>query len=245
MHPLTEPPKLKKQEKHTIEVIVDRLTVKESAKRRLTDSVETALGLAGGLVVLDFVDLDEDDPHRERTFSEHLACIDDGLSFEALEPRSFSFNSPFGACPECTGIGTRKEVDPDLVIPDPEKSLAQGAVAPWAGSMSNEYFLRLLTGLAQQLGFSMDTPWERLPAKVQKAVLHGSPGPGARPLQEPLRPRAQLLRRVRGRAARSSSAGTRTPTATTCGTSTRATCATCPVPSATAPGSSPRSSRSS
>jgi excinuclease ABC subunit A len=175
VHPLTEPPKLKKQEKHTIEVIVDRLTVKESAKRRLTDSVETALGLAGGLVVLDFVDLPEDDPHRERTYSEHLACVDDGLSFEALEPRSFSFNSPFGACPECTGIGTRKEVDPDLVIPDPEKSLGEGAVAPWAGSMSNEYFTRLLTGLGQQLGFSMDTAWEKLPAKVQKAVLHGSP----------------------------------------------------------------------
>src|SRR5688500_9812806 len=175
VHSLTEAPKLKKQEKHTIEVIVDRLTVKESAKRRLTDSVETALGLAGGLVVLEFVDLDEHDPHRERTFSEHLACVDDGLSFEALEPRSFSFNSPFGACPECTGIGTRKEVDPDLVIPDPGKSLAEGAVAPWASSMTNEYFLRLLSGLGAQLGFSMDTPWERLPAKVQKAVLHGSP----------------------------------------------------------------------
>ncbi|SFO46631.1 Excinuclease ABC subunit A [Geodermatophilus obscurus] len=175
VHPLTEPPKLKKQEKHTIEVIVDRLTVKESAKRRLTDSVETALGLAGGLVVLDFVDLPEGDPERERTFSEHLACVDDGLSFEALEPRSFSFNSPFGACPECTGIGTRKEVDPDLVVPDAEKSLAEGAVAPWAGSMSNEYFQRLLSGLADQLGFSMTTPWEKLPAKVQKAVLHGSP----------------------------------------------------------------------
>ncbi|MCV2488022.1 excinuclease ABC subunit UvrA [Geodermatophilus sp. YIM 151500] len=175
VHQLTDPPKLKKQEKHTIEVIVDRLTVKESNKRRLTDSVETALGLAGGLVVLDFVDLPEDDPHRERTYSEHLACVDDGLSFEALEPRSFSFNSPFGACPECTGIGTRKEVDPDLVVPDPGKSLGQGAVAPWAGSMSNEYFTRLLSGLADQLGFSMDTPWERLPARVQKAVLHGSP----------------------------------------------------------------------
>jgi excinuclease ABC subunit A len=121
------------------------------------------------------VDLAEDDPHRERTFSEHLACVDDGLSFEALEPRSFSFNSPFGACPECTGIGTRKEVDPELVIPDPGKSLAEGAVAPWSTSMTNEYFSRLLTGLSQMLGFSMDTPWEDLPAKVQKAVLHGSP----------------------------------------------------------------------
>ncbi|MGY2085311.1 excinuclease ABC subunit UvrA [Blastococcus sp. SYSU DS0539] len=175
VHPLTEPPTLKKQEKHSIEVIVDRLTVKESAKRRLTDSVETALGLAGGLVILDFVDLPEDDPERERTFSEHLACVDDGLSFEALEPRSFSFNSPFGACGECTGIGTRKEVDPELVVPDPEKSLNQGAIAPWSSSMSNEYFTRLLTGLSQQIGFSMDDPWERLPAKVQKAILHGSP----------------------------------------------------------------------
>jgi excinuclease ABC subunit A len=175
IHQLTDPPKLKKQEKHTIEVIVDRLTVKESAKRRLTDSVETALGLAGGLVVLDFIDLPEGDPLRERTFSEHLACIDDGLSFEALEPRSFSFNSPFGACPECTGIGTRKEVDPDLVVPDPQKSLGEGAIAPWAGSMSNEYFQRLLGGLADMIGFSMKTPWEELPANVQKAVLHGSP----------------------------------------------------------------------
>ena len=201
VHPLTEPPKLKKQEKHSIEVIVDRLTVKESAKRRLTDSVETALGLAGGLVVLEFVDMDEHDPHRERTFSEHLACIDDGLSFEALEPRSFSFNSPFGACPECTGIGTRKEVDPDLVIPDPEKSLAQGAIAPWSTSMSNEYFTRLLTGLGTQLGFSMD---DALGAAAGQGA-EGDPArlarPGARPLQEPLRPRAQLLRRVRGRAA--------------------------------------------
>ncbi|CCG04112.1 excinuclease ABC subunit UvrA [Blastococcus saxobsidens] len=175
VHPLTEPPTLKKQEKHSIEVIIDRLTVKESAKRRLTDSVETALGLAGGLVVLDFVDLPEDDPERERTFSEHLACVDDGLSFEALEPRSFSFNSPFGACGECTGIGTRKEVDPELVVPDAEKSLNQGAIAPWSSSMSNEYFTRLLTGLSQQIGFSMDDPWERLPATVQKAILHGSP----------------------------------------------------------------------
>ena len=116
VHSLTEPPKLKKQ-KHTIEVIVDRLTVKESAKRRLTDSVETALGLAGGLVVLDFVDLDEDDPHRERTFSEHLACVDDGLSFEALEPRSFSFNSPFGACPSAPASARARRSTPTSSSP--------------------------------------------------------------------------------------------------------------------------------
>ncbi len=127
---LSDPPKLKKQEKHTIEVVVDRLTVKDSAKRRLTDSVETALGLSGGMVILDFVDLDEDDPQRERMYSEHLYCPRDDLSFEELEPRSFSFNSPFGACPDCTGIGTRMEVDPELIIPDEEKSLDEAPSTP-------------------------------------------------------------------------------------------------------------------
>ena len=122
-------PALKKYEKHTIEVIVDRLAVKESARRRLTDSVETALGLSGGVVLLEFVDLPEDDPNRERMFSEHLACLYDDLSFEELEPRSFSFNSPWGACPDCTGLGTKMEVDPELVVSDPELSLAGGATA--------------------------------------------------------------------------------------------------------------------
>ncbi|HEU4676076.1 MAG TPA: excinuclease ABC subunit UvrA [Motilibacteraceae bacterium] len=170
---LTEPPKLKKQEKHTIEVVVDRLAVKATAKRRLTDSVETALGLAGGLVVLDFVDLDEKDPHRERVFSEHLACLDDDLSFEELEPRSFSFNSPYGACPECTGIGTRLEVDPELLIPDEDLSLREGAVAPWAQGQSADYFLRLLIALGETLEFDVDTPWRKLPSRAKDAVLHG------------------------------------------------------------------------
>ncbi|MBO0830149.1 MAG: excinuclease ABC subunit A, partial [Streptosporangiales bacterium] len=116
-HMLEDPPKLKKYEKHTIEVVVDRLSVKKSSRRRLTDSVETALGLGGGMVTLDMVDLPDDDEHRERTFSEHLACLYDDLDFEELEPRSFSFNSPFGACPECTGLGPQLVVDPELVIP--------------------------------------------------------------------------------------------------------------------------------
>ena len=170
---LAEPPRLKKQEKHTVEVVVDRLAVKPSARRRLTDSVETALGLAGGLVVFDFVDLPEDDPHRERVFSEHLACLDDDLSFEELEPRSFSFNSPYGACPDCTGLGTRLEVDPGLVVPDDELSLREGAVAPWAVGQSADYFLRLLQALAETLGFDLDTPWRKLPARAKDAVLHG------------------------------------------------------------------------
>ena len=170
---LAEPPALKKQEKHTVEVVVDRLSVKAAARRRLTDSVETALGLAGGLVVLDFVDLPEDDPHRERVFSEHLACLVDDLSFEELEPRSFSFNSPYGACPECTGLGTRLEVDPTLIVPDEELSLREGAVAPWALGQSADYFLRLLEAVAETLDFSLDVPWRALPARARSAVLDG------------------------------------------------------------------------
>ena len=179
VRPLTDftgakPHKLKKQEKHTIEVVVDRLTVKGSAKQRLTDSVETALGLSGGTVVLDFVDLPEDDEQRERMFSEHLACTYCDLSFEAMEPRSFSFNSPYGACPVCTGLGTRKEVDPELVVPDPELSLREGAIQPWAGGQTSEYFLRLLEALGEQEGFDVDTPWRALPTRVQKTILYGS-----------------------------------------------------------------------
>ncbi|MEE1941627.1 excinuclease ABC subunit UvrA [Streptomyces sp. TRM 70361] len=170
---LSDPPKLKKQEKHTIEVVVDRLTVKESAKRRLTDSVETALGLSGGMVILDFVDLDEDDPQRERMYSEHLYCPYDDLSFEELEPRSFSFNSPFGACPECTGIGTRMEVDPELIVPDPDKSLDEGAIHPWSHGHTKEYFGRLVSALADALGFRTDIPFGGLPARARKALLNG------------------------------------------------------------------------
>jgi len=175
VHPLSDPPKLKKQEKHDIEVVVDRLAVKPSAQQRLTDSIETALRLAEGVVVLDFVDREEDAPDRERRFSENLACPNaHPLSIDELEPRSFSFNSPYGACPECAGLGVRKEVDPDLVVPDPDLSLADGAIAPWSMGQSAEYFGRLLSGLADALEFDIDTPWRKLPAKVRKAVLEGS-----------------------------------------------------------------------
>ncbi len=170
---LEAPPKLDKQKKHTIEVVVDRLSIKEGAQRRLTDSVETALGLGGGLVLCDFVDRTPADPDREVTYSEHLACLYDNLSFDEMEPRSFSFNSPYGACPTCTGLGIRKQVDPELVVPDPSASLGQGAIAPWAGGQSADYFNRLLSALALDMGFRMDTPWERLPGDVQQAVLQG------------------------------------------------------------------------
>ena len=170
---LEAPPKLDKQKKHTIEVVVDRLSIKEGAQRRLTDSVETALGLGGGLVLCDFVDRTPADPDREVTYSEHLACLYDNLSFDEMEPRSFSFNSPYGACPTCIGLGIRKQVDPELVVPDPSASLGQGAIAPWAGGQSADYFNRLLSALALDMGFRMDTPWERLPGDVQQAVLQG------------------------------------------------------------------------
>ena len=168
---LSDVPKLKKQEKHTIEVVIDRLTAKAESKTRLTDSIETALRLASGIVVLDFVDAKGDD--KERTYSEHLACHDCELSFEELEPRSFSFNSPFGACPECSGIGTKKEVDEDLIIPDDSISINDGAIAPWSGGQSSDYFLRLLEALAKDLPFSLDTPWKKISAKAKDAILNG------------------------------------------------------------------------
>jgi excinuclease ABC subunit A len=166
-------PALKKYEKHRIEVVVDRLDVKESARRRLTDSVETALSLAGGVVVLDFVDLPEDDPQRERMYSEHLACMYDDLSFDELEPRSFSFNSPWGACPDCTGLGTKMEVDPELVVSDPNRTLADGAIGAWAGGHVSDYFVRLIEALGDALGFSIKTPWAKLPAAARHALLYG------------------------------------------------------------------------
>jgi excinuclease ABC subunit A len=170
---LDEAPKLKKYEKHDIEVVVDRLSVKDSSRRRLADSVETALGLTGGTVILDFVDLPDGDEQRERMFSEHLYCPYDDISFDELEPRSFSFNSPYGACPDCTGLGTRMEVDPELIVPDVEKALGEGAISPWSGGHVSDYFLRLLGALGEAMGFDLDTPWEKLPAAARKAILKG------------------------------------------------------------------------
>ena len=168
---LTDVPKLKKQEKHTIEVVVDRLTAKAESKTRLTDSIETALRLASGIVLLDFVDAKG--AEKERTYSEHLACHDCNLSFEELEPRSFSFNSPFGACPECSGIGTKLEVDNELIIPDDSISINDGAIAPWSGGQSSDYFLRLLEALAKDVSFSLDTPWKKISVKARDAIING------------------------------------------------------------------------
>jgi excinuclease ABC subunit A len=138
--------------------------------------VETALGLSGGVVILDFIDLPETDQHRERMYSEHLACLYDDLSFDELEPRSFSFNSPWGACPDCTGLGTKLEVDPELIVPDESKSLTDGALAPWSSGHLSDYFERLIQALGETIGFRMDTPWAKLPSAARQALLRGFDG---------------------------------------------------------------------
>ncbi|MGO2780495.1 excinuclease ABC subunit UvrA [Glutamicibacter arilaitensis] len=172
---LNDPPKLAKQVKHTIEVVVDRLAIKEDARQRLTDSIETALGIAEGRVLADFVDLDENDPKRVRAFSENLACPNEHpLAIDEIEPRTFSFNNPFGACSACSGIGTKLEVDEHLIVPDPEVTLAEGAIAPWSlGKATTEYWNRLIEGLGNDLGFTMDTRWQDLPAPAREAILNG------------------------------------------------------------------------
>ena len=172
---LSAPPKLAKQYKHTIEVVVDRIVIKDGIHQRLTDSIETALKLADGRVLIDFVDREQDDPERARSFSENLACPNNHpLQIDTIEPRAFSFNSPFGACSACDGIGSRLEVDTDLLVPNPDLTLGEGAIAPWSqGKATTEYWLRLLAGLGEELGFDLNTPFKDLPAKTRAAILDG------------------------------------------------------------------------
>ena len=169
---------LARYEQHTIEVVVDRLVRRDGIRQRLTESIETALTLTGGTAeVLVSAPKGKADGEKEDeeaiTFSQHLACTHCGISFEEPAPRSFSFNSPYGACPTCAGLGTRFEVDPELVVPDTSLSLAEGALAPWAGARS-EYFTGLVAGVAELGGFSVKTPWSKLRAKDKKLVLYGS-----------------------------------------------------------------------
>ncbi|UXN25052.1 excinuclease ABC subunit UvrA [Curtobacterium flaccumfaciens] len=170
---LSDPPKLKKQVKHDISVIVDRLVASDDILGRLTDSLETALRLTDGTVGIDLVD--HEGPGAVRTYSENLSCPNNHpLALTEIEPRTFSFNAPFGACPECSGLGTRMSVDPDLVLGDPEASLRAGVLLPWTGTSGlYSYFEKLLGGLGKELGFSLDTPWNQLDPAVQASILTG------------------------------------------------------------------------
>lgn len=175
MTQLSDDIKLTKQKKHTIEVVVDRLVVKDGIRQRLTDSVETALKLANGSIVIDFVDEEEGSPARRQPFSEHRSCPNGHtLELDEVEPRTFSFNAPYGACPACTGLGFKLEIDPDLIISDPDKSLADGVIEPWSGTkMTSQYYGHILEGLAKEMGFSMKTPWKGLPDDVKHDILYG------------------------------------------------------------------------
>jgi excinuclease ABC subunit A len=181
--------KLERYEQHTIEIVVDRLVVRENAKRRLTDSLETALRLAEGVIEIQIVPKEGEELDEEvgdtLTFSQHLACPKCGTSYEELAPRNFSFNSPYGACATCSGLGTRFEVDPDLVVPDPELSINEGAINPWKGQ-TGEYFQRLLEAVAENYGFSPDLPWEKLKKAQQKILLWGA---GSTPIKVTIRNR--------------------------------------------------------
>ena len=175
MRQLSDDITLTKQKKHTIEVVVDRLVVRDGMRQRLTDSVETALRLADGVVVADFVDEPEGSPDRRRPFSEHRSCPNGHtLELDEIEPRTFSFNAPYGACPVCTGLGFKLEIDPELVIADPDRSLADGVIEPWSNTKTtSQYYGHVLEGLADEMGFSMRTPWKDLPEDVRHAILYG------------------------------------------------------------------------
>lgn len=172
---LSDPPILKKQYKHDIAVIVDRLVAADDILTRLTDSLETALRLTDGLVSVNFVDLEG--PEGWRSFSEKLSCPNGHpVQLTEIEPRTFSFNAPFGACPECSGLGTRMSVDAELLLGDPTLSLAEGVILPWTQSGKGlfNYFQRLLEGLAADLDFSLDTSWAELSDDVRTAILRGN-----------------------------------------------------------------------
>ena len=167
--------RLARYENHTIEIVVDRLVRRSGIERRLTDSLETALRLAEGVAEVEIVPKDGEEGVEPETltFSEHLACTHDGLSFDELAPRNFSFNSPYGACERCDGLGTRFEVDPELIVGDDDLSIRDGALTPWSG-YRGDYFNRVLDAVGDEYGFSVDTPWKRLTKAQRKVVLYGA-----------------------------------------------------------------------
>jgi excinuclease ABC subunit A len=166
---LSEEIRLSRQAKHSIDVVVDRLVVKEGLRGRLSESIETALRIADGLVTVDV------GPGREEwLLSERNACVDCGVSFPEIAPRMFSFNSPHGACPRCDGLGTREEFDPERIVPDPSKSLAQAAIAPWSGRRAPRYYRQLLAALAAHYQIDLETPWRKLPERARRGILFGA-----------------------------------------------------------------------
>jgi excinuclease ABC subunit A len=166
---------LERYENHTIEIVVDRLVRRAGIERRLTDSLETALRIAEGVAEVEIVARENEEQAETLTFSEHLACTHCGLSYDELAPRNFSFNSPYGACETCDGLGTKFQVDPELVIADDDLSITEGAIAPWSG-FRGEYFKRVLQAVGDEYGFTIDTPWKKLKAAQKKAILFGSGG---------------------------------------------------------------------
>src|SRR5437763_2385430 len=169
-HTLDEPPTLDKKFKHTIEVVVDRLVMKEDLRTRLTQSVETAVALTEGLVAVDLVDTNE-----TRTYSERFACPEHGVSLPELQPRIFSFNSPHGACPRCTGLGSQQEIDPDLLVPEPGLSIADGALVPWAVGNSS-FYESVIQAIAERYEIDVDKPWQELTEREQGYFLNGTGG---------------------------------------------------------------------
>ncbi len=175
VHDLSNVIKIEKNKKHNIEIIIDRLVVDPKINSRLTDSVETALNIASGLVLIDVLNGKANGQSEELVFSEHFACVDCGISYEELAPRMFSFNSPYGACPTCNGLGTKMEVDPELVVPDPNLTIRQGALVPW-GESKDAWYFNQLQSVADHYGFDLDTPWRKLSPQHKKILLYGSNG---------------------------------------------------------------------
>ncbi|HEY6552583.1 MAG TPA: excinuclease ABC subunit UvrA, partial [Vicinamibacteria bacterium] len=166
-----EPPALDKQKKHSIDIVIDRIVVKPGIEKRLADSIETALKVSGGLVVL--APQIGDQPAAEETLSQSYSCVECGTSLTEITPRLFSFNSPYGACPACSGLGTLMGVDADKIVPDPERGINAGAVAPWPEG-SKSWRMKMVETISKAMGFSLSTPWKRLPAEAKRIILHGS-----------------------------------------------------------------------
>jgi excinuclease ABC subunit A len=229
--------RLERYEQHSIEVVVDRLVAREGIERRLTDSLETALRLAEGVAEIQLVPREGEGEEEVLTFSQHLACPNDGWSMDELAPRNFSFNSPYGACVHCDGLGTRFEVDPELVVPNPDLSIAEGAIAPLAAGRT-QYFERLLASVAESLGVSVDTPWSKLKAAQQKAFLQGTGTKKVSVNYKNRYGRQRSYTTAYEACSRTSSGATPRPSPTGPASRSSPTCGRCRAPSAAAPGSS-------